>query len=153
MKAQLPNHEAEQLDALRRFNILDTAPEEVIEDFLRLASHICRTPISFITLVDTRRQRSKSRPGPVTPIVPRDVSFCAHSGPHSDIFVIPDTLLDERYAANPFVSSEPNIRFYTGVPWATPKGDTLGTLCVWIMSLAGSIWTSERPCMPWAGGS
>jgi len=130
MTVQHPDHEAEQLDALRRFNILDTAPEEVIEDFLRLASHICRTPISFITLVDARRQRSISRPHPLTPVGPRDVTFCAPSGAHSDIFIIPDALLDDRYATNPFVSSEPNIRFYTGVAWATPKGDTLGTLCV-----------------------
>jgi hypothetical protein len=130
MKVQHSDHVAEHLDALRRFNILDTAPEEVIEDFLRLASHICRTPISFITLVDARRQRSTPRTRPLTPMGPRDVSFCAHSGPHSGIFIIPDALLDERYATNPFVSSEPNIRFYTGVAWATSKGDTLGTLCV-----------------------
>ena len=130
MKVQHSDHEAEHLDALRRFNILDTAPEEIIEDFLRLASHICRTPISFITLVDARRQRSTPRTHPLTPVDPRDVSFCAHSGPHSGIFIIPDALLDERYATNPFVSSEPNIRFYTGVAWATSKGDTLGTLCV-----------------------
>lgn len=146
MKAQLPDHDAEQLDALSRFNVLDTAPEDVIEDFLRLASHICRTPISFITLVDARRQRSKSNPHSLNPVAPRDVSFCAHSGPRSDIFIIPDTLLDERYASNPFVSSEPNIRFYTGVPWATPKGDTLGTLCV-VDHVSGGLNMDQREAL------
>ncbi len=146
MKSQRPDHEAEQLDALRRFNILDTAPEEVIEDFLRLASHICRTPISFITLVDARRQQSISRSRSPTSVASRDVSFCAHPGPHPDIFIIPAALLDERYATNPFVSSEPDIRFYTGVPWATPKGDTLGTLCV-VDHVPGGLTMDQREAL------
>lgn len=150
MKAQLPGHEAEQQDALRRFNILDTAPDEVIEDFIRLAAHICQTPISFITVVDANRQwlksKSESKSGPVTPVGPRDVSFCVYSAPHPDIFIIPDTLLDERYAANPFISSEPNIRFYAGVPWATSRGDAVGMLCV-VDHVRGGINGDQREAL------
>lgn len=132
MKTQLPDRDAGQ-DALRRFNILDTAPEAVIGNFLRLASHICRTQIAFIGLVDNAgHEAPQSVPGPATPVIPRDVSFYAASEGelHPSVFVVTGTLLDERYTNHQFVSSEPNICFYTGVPWTTPNGDAIGTLCV-----------------------
>lgn len=132
MKTQLPDRDAGQ-DALRRFNILDTAPEAVIENFLHLASHICRTQIAFIGLVDNAgHEAPQSVPGPAAPVIPRDVSFYAASetGVSPSVFVVTGTLLDERYTNHQFVSSEPNLRFYTGVPWTTPNGEAIGTLCV-----------------------
>ncbi|MDP1708677.1 MAG: ATP-binding protein [Gammaproteobacteria bacterium] len=129
MKTPPLDHDAEQQAALRRFNILDTAPEAVIEDFLQLASHICRTPISFIGLVDNT-DRQAPKPGPAGPEIPRDVSFCATSSDPPSVFVVTGAPLDERYTTHRFVSSEPNIRFYTGVAWTTPKGEAIGTLCV-----------------------
>jgi signal transduction protein with GAF and PtsI domain len=38
-------------------------------------------------------------------------------------------MADPRFARNPFVTGEPHVRFYAGVPLAT-SGHAIGTLCV-----------------------
>jgi anti-sigma regulatory factor (Ser/Thr protein kinase) len=61
---------------------------------------------------------------------PREVSFCAVAIQQPDLFVIPDASKDPRFSSNPFVVSDPKIRFYAGAPFTSSDGHPLGTLCV-----------------------
>ena len=126
----LPDNEAQRIEALLQYKILDTPAEATFDDLTQLASYICGTPVALINLVDRDRLWIKSNTGLGSlQEVPRNIAFCAHTILQSDVLIIPNTATDERFATNPLVTSDPKFRFYTGVPLQNPEGHVLGTLC------------------------
>ncbi|MBE9156138.1 GAF domain-containing protein [Nodosilinea sp. LEGE 06152] len=130
MRAKTPTQEADRLEALRQYKVLDTPAEHSYDDITSLAAYICDVPIALISLVDAERQWFKSKVGLVAQETHRDVSFCAHAILSPAIMIVNDAAEDERFAHNPLVTGELGIRFYAGVPLISPGGQALGTLCV-----------------------
>jgi GAF domain-containing protein len=130
MNALVPQDEKRRLKVLWQYEVLDTVPEELFDDLTELAAHICEAPIALISLVDEKRQWFKSRVGIDVRETSKDVSFCAHAIKQTGLFIVADAAHDPRFAKNPLVTGEPNIRFYAGSPLISPDGYALGTLCV-----------------------
>ncbi len=128
--AKIPENEKSRLKDLFESGLLDTPQEDDFDEIVKLASMLCNTSISLITLVDSNRQWFKAKVGIDIVETERDVSFCAHAILQDQLFEVPDTLDDIRFSDNPFVVNDPSIRFYAGVPLVASSGSRLGTLCV-----------------------
>ena len=130
MSFPLPPNEAQRIEELRRFAVLDTPPEKAFDNITELAARIFKVPIASVTLIDEDRQWFKSCFGLETREVGRNIAFCAHAILHDEVMVVPDACEDARFAENPLVTGAPHIRFYAGAPLRTAAGLNLGTLCI-----------------------
>ncbi len=129
-RADLPSDEVPRLAALRGLEILDTPPEERFDRITRLAAAHFDVPVALISLVDENRQWFKSTCGIEASETPRDESFCAHAVLSRQPLIVPDALLDARFAENPIVTGMPRVRFYAGYPLFVADGHCIGTLCI-----------------------
>jgi hypothetical protein len=68
-----------RLAALKRYDILDTPPEQEFDDLVFLAAFICDSPMALITLLDAKRQWFKSKRGLAVNETPIEHAFCAHA--------------------------------------------------------------------------
>ncbi|GAA4014118.1 hypothetical protein GCM10022408_29080 [Hymenobacter fastidiosus] len=122
--------ETERLEALRNYQILDTPPEDIFNDLVRLAAYICGTPTSMVSMIDADRQWFKASIGfQGGDSTPRKTSFCHYGMMAEDIMEIEDLSKDSFFQTNPMVVDDPRIRFYAGAPLITPEGFPIGTIC------------------------
>lgn len=122
--------EAARLDALRRYEILDTPPDRTMDKFTSLAARIFNTPIAIISLVDTERIWFKSHYGLDIPEIGREPGLCASAIMSDDVYVVEEARTDPRAFTNALVAGDFGLQFYAAAPLHTQEGHNLGTLCV-----------------------
>jgi signal transduction histidine kinase len=130
VRAPLPPDEQGRLAVLHDARVLDTLPETDFDDIAVLASEICGTPISLVSLVDTDRQWFKAKVGLELDETGRDDSFCAHAIHGSELLEVPDAGVDPRFTDNPLVRGDQKFRFYAGAPVLLDGTHAVGTVCV-----------------------
>ncbi|MEJ2793640.1 PAS domain S-box protein [Iodobacter sp. LRB] len=125
----VPPDETERLHLLHALELLDSEAEPAFDLITRLVSQILHVPVALVSLVDENRQWFKSRVGLDATETPREFAFCAHTIMNREPMLVQDATQDERFADNPLVTGQPNIRFYAGVPIRSTRGLALGMLC------------------------
>ena len=131
INAPIPKNEKERLSTLHSLNILDTGVEKRFDKITKDAAEKLDMPMSTISIIDKDREWYKSRVGVEAEEGGRDVSFCGHAVFWSGIFIIEDTLLDDRFKDNPYVIGEPFVRFYAGVSLREKETNTpIAVFCV-----------------------
>ncbi|XKH34997.1 hypothetical protein ACIU1J_01455 [Azospirillum doebereinerae] len=75
MEASIPANEQDRLAALRRFELLDTPPEDAFDHITRLAAKLLNVPIALVSLIDQDRQWFKSHLGLAVRETAREFAF------------------------------------------------------------------------------
>lgn len=121
--------EVKRIDAVRRYDILDSPPDQAFDRITALAARACDAPIAIVSIVDEDRIWFKSHHGLDIDQIDREEGLCASAILHDGAWIIENAKTDPRTLTNPLVAGEFGLRFYLGVPLRTADGFNLGTLC------------------------
>lgn len=124
-----PN-EAGRMEAVLRYDLLDTPPDGTFDRITAVAARVFEVPFAIVSVVDTDRIWFKSRHGVDAEQLGRDPGLCASAILHDEPWIVEDARADPRALANPLVAGDFGMQFYAGVPLTTRDGFNLGTLCV-----------------------
>lgn len=122
-------NEADRLDAVRSYQLLNSVPDKQLDDLAQLAAFICGTSAALVSITGSDRQFFIAGFGFESAGVPRESAFCQYAMRADEVFEIPDAQQDPDFKTAPLTTASPFVRFYAGVPLLTPEGLPLGTLC------------------------
>jgi diguanylate cyclase (GGDEF)-like protein/PAS domain S-box-containing protein len=122
--------EEARLASLAEYELVDTDKRIDLNDVVELAVRLFDVPIVLVSVMARERQFVKASAGIDLCELDRRHSFCAHTIDRPDIMIVPDATLDVRFAANPFVTGEPHLRFYAGIALRAPDGQAIGSMCL-----------------------
>lgn len=117
--------------AVEALDVLDRPTDERVDRVTRLAREVFGVPMVSVTLLDDDRQWRLSEQGfDGQREAPREGSFCGAAVAKGTMLVVEDASSDVDFRSSPFVTGDPNLRFYAGQPLAAPGGEQIGTLCI-----------------------
>lgn len=128
-KPPIPPDEAHRLRAIEQYKLGGIGREPPFDRVTRLAADLFGMPMSLVSIIGSDMQCFRGACGLESTGTPRDQAFCAFAILGQDVMVVPDALLDERFARHPLVLGDPYVRFYAGAPLRI-GGLALGTLCL-----------------------
>lgn len=118
-------------EAIADYEIVGRPADPELQRLVEFAAAVCNVPTAVINIIDDTRQHQIAALGLSATTCSREDSMCAQVLENAELVAVPDARLDERFAANPFVTGAiANVRFYASSPLVTPDGVPIGTLCV-----------------------
>lgn len=122
--------DTERLDAIRKLNILSGDSEERFDRITRIAQRMFAVPMADFSVIDDTHQHLKSAYGYNVTEIERDISMAEYAMQRNGVFVVADTLADDRFSGNPMVVSTPKIRFFASYPVRAKNGQRIGALSI-----------------------
>jgi PAS domain S-box-containing protein len=130
MNALLVKDEALRIEALNQYEVLNSAPDPVLDDLTRLAAQICETPVAAVSFIGSDRIWIRSRFGMESLELSLGSLPCETTILGDTVYEIPDTRNDPDYAPDGILLEGHAYRFYAGAPLTTPGGVNIGALLV-----------------------
>lgn len=121
--------EAGRIEAVRRYDILDTPPDGAFDRVASMAARLFKVPVASVTIVDEDRIWFKAAHGlEGVSEIGREPGLCGSAILADEALVIPDTLADPVARGNGLVTGPMAVRFYAAAPITTRDGHRLGTV-------------------------
>lgn len=130
MLQPIPKNEVDRVWALTEFDIDYSDTAAFLKDLVELAAKIAGTKISLVNLIDTYTQWTVSSFGFPLEQMLREDSVCQYTIVNNDGFEVKSLSTDDRFKDKFYVTGNPNLEYYFGIPLATAEGYNLGALCV-----------------------
>jgi len=125
-----PAGEALRLEALHRYAVLDSLPEENFDRIAQVASRQFKAPISIISLLDEERSWIKAAVGIGIAQTSRANGFSSVVIDQDSVLIVPDAQVDPRFDKNILVTGSTRLRFYAGAPIKSAEGHNIGVLSI-----------------------
>ena len=129
-RPKVADAEAARVEAVRRYNLLDTPPDGAFDRITALAARIFDVPVAIVSIVDADRIWLKSHYGIDVSELERTRGLATSGGLHEQILVVEDVQADPRISPGQTAASASGLRFYAGVPLITPDGHNLGSFAI-----------------------
>jgi signal transduction histidine kinase len=116
---------------LARYDVVGRPAGQDLQSLVELAALVCEVPTAALNLVTSDAQHQVATVGVEPSICRRADSMCATVLDQPDLVVVSDASEDLRFWDNPFVAGPLGaVRFYASAQLRTPRGVSIGRLCV-----------------------
>lgn len=127
----VPDNEMERILKLSELDVDYAEVQDSLQDLTKLAAKVAGTSISLINLIDSFTQWTVSNYGLPLEQMPRQDSVCQYTiVAKEEKLEVKDLSADDRFKDKFYVTGEPLLKYYFGVPLQTADGLNLGALCV-----------------------
>lgn len=118
-----------RLDKIREFGLYIGQEDPQLNGLMNALAGWLNVPMAFVSIVDKETQFFKAKTGFDGTQIDPEPSFCNYVVKSDEQLLINDAQKDKQFKDNPYVTQDPNIRFYAGVPLRLDDV-TVGTVCV-----------------------
>jgi GAF domain-containing protein len=127
----IPEHDAARLRTLHQFQIVNTTPEQIFDDYVAWAAQLFSVPISLISLVDADYVWFKALTGATgIPGLVRNESMCSAAILAGHDVVVSDYKPESCQLIKPDVAQAIGLNFYAGAALVASDDSRLGMLAV-----------------------
>ncbi|MET4105127.1 GAF domain-containing protein [Hymenobacter sp. UYP22] len=127
----VPSDEAARLRTLHVYQIANTTPEKIFDEYVAWAAQLFGTPISLISLVDEEYVHFKAVAGAEgVPGLPRAESMCSAAILVDAPIITSDYKAESCRLIKPDVAQAMGLNFYAGSALKMPDGERIGMMAV-----------------------
>lgn len=128
----ISDSEQRRVEALQRYQIIDTPPERSFDNLGKLATQFFNLPVAMISFIDTENVFLKTAIGiDVAKTIPRSNSLCSITLTKNELTVFENIpVIEHCFPPDGPSAAEYGFKFYAGTPLVTRTGFSIGVICI-----------------------